>query len=184
MKINNTTLIDQLLKITEEVLTELKMLSEMSEKQLQYKTNSESWSAMECIEHLNRYGDFYIPEIQRCLNSNQAIKGEFEFKSGVLGNYFANMMKFDTSKKMKTMNSMNPVNSEIRLDVLNIFKTQQELTLRLLNEARHFNLNSIRTKISISNLIKLRLGDTFRFVIYHNQRHMKQALKSASHFKE
>ena len=40
-----------------------------------------------------------------------------------------------------------------------------------------------KTAISISKLIKLRLGDTFRVLIYHNERHIKQAeraIKEAS----
>ncbi|MEO9077333.1 MAG: DinB family protein, partial [Gelidibacter sp.] len=31
------------------------------------------------------------------------------------------------------------------------------------------------TAISISNLIKLKVGDTFRVVVYHNERHLVQA---------
>ena len=37
------------------------------------------------------------------------------------------------------------------------------------------NLTKVKTSITISNWIKLRLGDTFRFVIHHNLRHVVQA---------
>jgi hypothetical protein len=33
----------------------------------------------------------------------------------------------------------------------------------------------IKTSISISSFIKLRLGDTLRLVVYHNWRHLIQA---------
>ena len=39
------------------------------------------------------------------------------------------------------------------------------------------DLNKIKTAISISKWIKLKLGDTFRVVVYHNERHIKQANK-------
>ncbi|MFJ1440671.1 hypothetical protein ACILFQ_02000 [Capnocytophaga canimorsus] len=35
-------------------------------------------------------------------------------------------------------------------------------------------MTQLKTKISISRFLRLRLGDTLQFVVYHNQRHMKQ----------
>ncbi|WP_317044615.1 DinB family protein [Chryseobacterium geocarposphaerae] len=52
---------------------------------------------------------------------------------------------------------------------------QQEQMLDLLKNAQNVDLNKTKTGISISSLIRLKLGDTFRFVIYHNQRHVQQA---------
>jgi uncharacterized damage-inducible protein DinB len=46
----------------------------------------------------------------------------------------------------------------------------------LLQSAREVDLNRTKTAISITKLITLKLGDTFRFVITHNERHMAQAL--------
>jgi len=37
------------------------------------------------------------------------------------------------------------------------------------------DIGKTKTAISISKWIKLKLGDTLRVVIYHNQRHMAQA---------
>ena len=54
---------------------------------LNHKPSPQSWSALECLEHLNRYGDFYIPEISKRLNA--ATKEQAStFKSTWLGNYF------------------------------------------------------------------------------------------------
>ena len=39
------------------------------------------------------------------------------------------------------------------------------------------DLNKTKTAISISKLIKLKIGDTFRVVVYHNERHLIQAEK-------
>lgn len=45
--------------------------------------------------------------------------------------------------------------------------------------ARNKDLGKIKTSISISKWIKLKLGDTFRVIIYHNERHIVQANKIA-----
>jgi hypothetical protein len=72
---------------------------------------------------------------------------------------------------------MNPVYTSYNKDILETFLYQQEQMIQLLQAAQHINLNTTKTNISISTLIKLKLGDTFRFVINHNLRHMEQAKK-------
>jgi hypothetical protein len=32
---------------------------------LNYKPQEDQWSMLECLQHLNFYGDFYIPEIKQ-----------------------------------------------------------------------------------------------------------------------
>ena len=52
---------------------------------------------------------------------------------------------------------------------------QQRQILALLDQAKGVNLDQIKTGISLTKWIKIKLGDTFRVLIYHNQRHIKQA---------
>ncbi len=51
------------------------------------------------------------------------------------------------------------------------------MLLDVLDMSKKVNLTKTKTGISISKWLKLRLGDTFRVVIYHNQRHILQAKK-------
>ncbi len=186
MKIQAEVLVTDLMNRTKQLILEAEALKEKSEEQLNYKQHSESWSVLECLEHLNLYGRFYLPEIEKRITTfplRRGTEGEdvkycFDpvFKSGRLGNYFANsMLPKEKLNKMKTFKNMNPLNSKLDKKVIDEFISQQEQMLRLLEKSRKISLNKIRTAISISKLIKLKLGDTFRFVIYHNQRHMVQA---------
>jgi hypothetical protein len=135
---------------------------------------------MECIEHLNRYGRFYLPEIRQRLNSSSA-KPAKTFKSGWLGNYFAeSMLPKPGFKTMNTFKVMNPLNAALDRSDLEEFADQLVEMIGLLQLARSRNLNRIRTSISISKLIKLKLGDTLRVVIYHNERHLPQAKKASN----
>ncbi|MNY06764.1 DinB superfamily protein [compost metagenome] len=81
---------------------------------------------------------------------------------------------------MKTFQNMNPLNSQLDKRVIDEFVDQQNELLRLLETSRKVSLNKTRTSISISKWIRLKLGDTLRFVIYHNQRHMAQAFRLRS----
>ena len=77
--------------------------------------------------------------------------------------------------KMKTFKEMNPIHSQLDLSVIDEFIDQQQQMLRLLERGKTTDLTRTKVSISISKWIKLRLGDTFRFVIYHNMRHIQQA---------
>ncbi|MEY8759127.1 DinB family protein [Chryseobacterium tongliaoense] len=175
MKISSLQLISELKEITRQNIQYTETLLDKSENELNYRVSENSWSVLECFEHLNRYGNFYIPEIKkRILISDSAPKNTFS--PGILGNYFAKMMlPKEKLKTMKTVKEMNPIHSRLDKNVLNAFIEQQNQLSDLLERAKTIDLEKTKTGISISKLIKLKLGDTFRFVIYHNLRHIEQA---------
>jgi hypothetical protein len=175
MKINTSDLLTDLKQRTLDNQKRVKLMLQLGEERLNKRPAPESWSALECIEHLNYYGDFYLPEIaQRMAQSSYPPKAIF--KSGWLGNYFAkSLLPKEQLNAMKTFKSMDPMGSTLDSSVLSTFLQQQVETLSLLERAKDVDLNKTKTAISISKLIKLRLGDTFRVLIYHNQRHVMQA---------
>lgn len=178
MKTKAAELIADLIERTRQNLNKAEKLKQLPSYELNRKVSPESWSALECIEHLNRYGDFYLPELETRIKQSKHKPAE-EFKSSLLGNYFAEMMlPNEKMKKMKTFKLMNPIGSNLEISAIDKFINQQKKTLDLLNKARTVDLNRTKTSISISKWIKLKLGDTFRVVIYHNQRHLVQAGKS------
>ncbi len=170
-------LIEDLKHRTKQMIEELTELSALSLAALNHRNAPQSWSILECLAHLNLYGDFYIPEIENRIKTAQPSDNE-TFRSGWLGNYFAlSMLPGENGKlnKMKTFKSMNPIHKPLNAVVLDKFKSQQMELLRLLDLASLVDLGKVKTSISISKWIKLKLGDTLRVVIYHNQRHMLQA---------
>lgn len=179
MQINKDELLSQLISLTEQSITAVKKFKTLAIGQLNLKNAPEQWSILECIEHLNLYGDFYLPVIQQQL-LEVPHKGDVAvFKPGVIGNYFAGLMKTDNGKlkKMKSPKDKNPVNSSLSTTTLDRFLKQQQLLQSLLKQASAADLTKIKTAISLSKFIKLRLGDTLRFYVYHIERHIKQAEK-------
>lgn len=182
MKFNTSTLFDELIDYTKNHLNYLQEIDSLKLEQLQSRPRPNSWNALECVEHLNRYGDFYIPELKlRISNSKYAAKKYF--KSGILGNYFAKSM-LPSAKKIQTFKSMNPIGSNLDKEVISKCIMQQKEILSILNEARKVDLTKTKTAISISKIIKLRLGDTLRIVIYHNDRHFLQAKNAINNLSE
>ena len=177
MKTTTENLIADLLERTRQNLSAAEQFRNMEQETLNYKPAADSWSVLECFAHLNFYGDFYLPEIERRIDASKH-PAESNFKAGLLGDYFAKMMlPGEKIKRMKTLKSTNPNGSTLSKSTIEKFIQQQKKMEELLNSSRKVSLNKTRASISIAPMLKLKLGDIFRIVIYHNQRHIQQAYR-------
>jgi hypothetical protein len=174
MKLDQDKLLKNLKETTEANLQQANEWLKLEITKLNQKPDEKSWSMLECVEHLNRYSAFYLPEIARQLPKAKS-KSSNSFKSGWLGNYFAqSMLPKERLNKMKTFKSMNPAGSHLTKTVLEQFITDQEQLLELLEQAKAKDLTSVKTGITLTKFIRFKLGDTFRFYIFHNLRHVEQ----------
>lgn len=171
------TLLEQLQTDVREILLQTQQLQHLPHSVLTHVPAPGKWSVVQVLEHLNFYSRHYIFVIEQELHLHQT-KQEVKFKPGWLGNYFTNLMKpgADNSifKKMKSPKSALPsVQPDVKL-TMDEFLGHQYHLLNLLQVAKTADLNSIRIPTSLSKLIALKLGDTFRFFVAHEQRHFVQ----------
>lgn len=145
---------------------------------LAYSPDPGRWSVVQVLEHLNAYNRYYLPVMEKELSVTSHDTNAW-FTSGYWGEKFTKMMKpanvYEVKNKMKTQKKMAFPNSLNVETVLKEFIAGQDKLLQLLELAAGKDLEKIRIPISISKLVRLRLGDTFRFLIAHEQRHMVQA---------
>jgi hypothetical protein len=128
-------------------------------------------------------GQFYVDEIEKQFSETnpESVQVDANFKPGLWGNYATNSMKPSSSgkirNKMKTMKRMEPGRSNIDVEQLltRFIKYQDDIRV-LIDKSRFYDLNKIKIKSSIGRIIQFNLGNAFRFVIAHNQRHIQQAL--------
>ena len=176
-------LIQTLIQQTRQIITEVEKLKTYDLKTLKFRENESSWSMLECLEHLNLYGDFYLPQIENNIKKSNT-KADHEFKNGFLGNYFSkSMLPNEKFTKMKTFKSKNPLHAKLDIGIIDRFIKQQTKLLELLNQARNVSLNKVKVQTSISSLIRLKLGDTFQFFINHVIRHLSQIKRIKSTMK-
>ncbi len=174
MRISKKELLGDLKERTTLIQKEATTLKNLPSSILHWNPRRDAWNIVQCIEHLNRYGYFYIPELESKIQSAKQA-GNHIFRSGLLGNYFAkSMLPKENLYKMSTFKNMNPINSPIQSEVIDTFINQQNQILDILSSAEQIDLNTTKTTISISKWINLKIGDTLRILIYHNQRHMVQ----------
>lgn len=133
------------------------------------------WSVLECVKHLNLYAEFYIEAIRNAIDNSKFKQPAQEFKSGWLGNYFANSMLPGKGVKMKTFKDKDPSLTTVSSKDLDEFIRYQKELITLIDRAKSIDIGKTKTPISISTWITLKLGDTLRFYINHQKRHMAQA---------
>jgi hypothetical protein len=180
MKYKSLELLKQLEDQVHEHISFVNSLKALSQEILNNRPHEESWNILECLQHLNLYGNFYLPEITKKM-ADSKFGFNADFKTGFLGNYFAtSILPNDNKKRMKTFQKMDPKHLILTTDVITVFLEQQNRLLNLLDRARSTDLTKIHIKLSFCSWIQLRLGDIFRFVIYHNTRHIVQIKKILS----
>lgn len=145
----------------------------LTDAQLNFKPDADKWSVLQCIEHLNRYSEYYLKVMDTKL-SKASEKGTEEVKRSWFGNMSIKSIHPDNRKKSKTLGRLNPAVSEVNRQVLQDFIAHQKNLLRLMTKAEKYSLNSIKIPADVFKLLKLRLGECFEFVIVHQQRHILQ----------
>lgn len=159
----------------------------LGENQMKWRPSNDSWNIQEVLSHLNSYSSYYhqlfIDKIQNTKYSS--IKESFV--PSPLGRSAWKSMKLgrlnNIKRKFRAPKNLNPSISPELIDLdpmVNFVKNQQEL-ITILTAAEKVNLKKVKIPISISKMVRLRLGDALMFVIYHNERHIQQVKNILAH---
>ncbi len=147
---------------------------------LNFKPSKGNWSVLECIEHLNLVFEWYLPQLKRkVLRKN--IKMATSYTTGFFGDRMVNSMEpkdGEIKYPMKTFRNMEPERSKRnKKDVIEQFKTYMNEFDQFIETSKDFDLGSIRIKSAIGNILRFKLGDCYRFLLAHNERHLLQCKK-------
>jgi DinB superfamily len=175
--INSNEILQNLQDDVRQIIFQANQLVNLPTSLLEMQPAPEKWSVAQVLEHLNHYARFYIVNVENKLNHHQT-KSVDCFSPSWLGNYFTRLMKPSSdatiSKKMKSPKSALPTTQPDAASMISEFVSHQHHLLNLLHIAASANLNTIRIPTSLSKWITLKLGDTFRFFIAHEERHFVQ----------
>jgi uncharacterized damage-inducible protein DinB len=173
---NSARLLDTLQADVRQTILELTRLRQLPAATLQQQPAPGKWSVAQVLDHLNGYGTYYLPALEHSLQ--EAGPARENYKPGWLGNYFTKMMQPGAdgvvAKKMKAPKGYRPDAAQDSMHNIGIATAQQQQLLQLLETARSKDIAQVRIPISISKLLTLKAGDTFRFLVAHQNRHFLQ----------
>ena len=175
---------DLLEEIKASTLTSIELVKKklvyLNKEQLSWRPNDISWSIEEVIAHLNEYAKFYHTAFNEKIDKTKFRTPVEEFISSPLGRSAWKSMKLgnanNVKRKFKAMRSYNPQLDPSLIKENGIEIIQNELTelLSIIEKAETVSLRRVKIPISISKIIRVRLGDALMFVVYHNERHFQQ----------
>lgn len=176
-------LLEQLATDVEQTIAQAQTLQQLDGSHLS-SAPSGKWNVLQVLYHLNSYNSYYLPHIALAIAQGSNVPYSASFKPGLLGNYFVATMLPASNGAVK--NAMKAPADHVAgagyndISAITTFIEGQENLLQLLRQARNVNMTRIKVPISISRFIKIRLGDTFRFLIAHQQRHFLQIKNTLS----
>jgi hypothetical protein len=175
-------LTQDLLDRNESCIAQAEQLCALSWEALCAQPAPGKWSAAECLQHLQKYHDYYVPLVQASLvDSNLWPTHDTVYRATWAGDWFATSMLANAEGKLKKMKSpynKRPVLAGITATIPQDFMQQLVLLKELCGRADKYNLNKKCVAVAIFPLVKISVGDGLRLVIYHNQRHLAQALRA------
>lgn len=175
-KYKSTELLDQLQSDVRRLLVIVTRLQQEDPGYLMEQPAPGKWTVIQALEHLNSYNRYYLPALAGSLEQDK--RNTAFFNPGWLGNYFTKLMEPSPDgiikNKMKSPKDHRPAAFLDPVPVLATFIKDQYVLLDLLEKAKAKNIGRIRVPVSLSRFIRLKAGDTFRFLVAHEQRHFLQ----------
>ena len=154
----------------------LRIFSSLSEKQLNWKSGPESWSAGECISHIVKSNDLYLNKIENILSSfSSSQEKDFLYKQSFIGKLIAKGVDPAYVRKSKTFKVFFPDASEIHKDIIDEYVQSSKRFIELVGRMRNLDLKRIKLSLPVNKLIRLNLGDPLIIIPKHDERHLNQA---------
>jgi uncharacterized damage-inducible protein DinB len=189
-KMTTGLLFNELEKITNEnIQTIEEKFTHLSNDQLNWKPRQDYWNIREVFAHLYEFAKYYHSAFSKKIDTTRFVEPTENFVSSPLGKSMWSAMKLGNAKnvkrKMKSHKLYNPtiVPSIVTETVVQDLLTSQHELLKIINRAKGINIRKAKIKLANNNVIKFRIGDALLYVIYHNQRHIQQAINLLQHSK-
>ena len=136
------------------------------------------WSMLQCIEHMSLASQLYNENITAKLNNGQLQPAKATYKGHWKGRIFAKMNApkpdGEIPMKLKTFKFMEPPVTLDGEQVINQFYSVHQTMIALIDESRAVNIDRVKVATALGNMVKLRLGEAYRFLLAHTQRHVVQ----------
>ena len=151
----------------------------LTDAQLNWRPNPESWSVAECLKHLNVSVGHTLPAFDRAIAEGRA-KGKTSagpFQYGWFSRWMVASMEPPPKRRVGTFKIFSlPAGATYRgAELLPEFRAIRDELARRVRESDGLDLAKVRVVSPVNRLLRLPLGAYFAFVIAHDRRHLWQA---------
>ncbi len=157
----------------------------LTEDQLLYRPDLESWSIAHCFDHLRVVNDLYAwrlrPAIERARGRGRT--GGEPLRLSWLGRLFFRELHPTTTRRHRAQKVFRPDERPPAASWRHFLAGQPTL-LGILREAAELPVNHIRVASPVAPFLRFTLGDALAMLVVHEQRHLGQAqrVRADEHF--
>ncbi len=178
MKLNKTEVSQQVLHEITEANEQVRRLQQQPIEALRYRPRPDAWSALDCVEHMNLFYDDYLPRVETAVQGG-GLSTRKTYSPGFFGKMMINSLRPQQGKrrmKIKTFKKMTPTTDDKPAEPMfaAFFKHHAQLE-ELLAQAAPLNWNRVKVASAIGPILRFKLGDCFRIMLAHTERHLLQA---------
>ena len=186
MKLNKHEVTRQVRREVAEANEQVRHLQQQPTDTLRRRPRPDAWSALDCIEHMNLFYDDYLPRVEAAVKQAAPSKKP-TYSPGFFGQKMIDSLRPQRGKrrmKVKTFKKMTPAtDNQAPEAVFGAFFRHHAHLEDLLSRAAGLNWNRTKVTSAIGPILRFRLGDCFRLLLAHTERHLLQAQQAVKNEK-
>ncbi|MFZ7113958.1 MAG: DinB family protein [Bacteroidota bacterium] len=163
-------------KLSEITATVENEFGNLTEEKLNYKSNPDSWSIAQCIEHLIISNSKYFAAFEAVLSEKH--KMTFWERNNPLTKYTGKQMIKTLGpvviKKFQAPKLFLPSRSTIKTSIIKDFIEHQEKLCSLFKKLNTPQFEKIVITSPVAALLTLNLSDAMEIIVAHEERHLMQ----------
>jgi len=133
-----------------------------------------SWSAAECLAHLNISSQLFLPVLREALERARRSRKRGTPRMDLFGRVLAWFLEPPIRRKVRTSAPFVPKSTRAKADAFGEFAGLQEQLIDLLGEARDADLR-VKIVSPFDKRVRYNILSAFRIVAAHERRHLWQA---------
>ena len=149
----------------------------LSERQLNWQPNAESWSVGLCLEHLIKTNDEMLGAVESHISGahKKTVFERLALGSNFFGNYVLKAVQPENKSKLKAPKAFQPAASSVATDIVDRFIANQERIIELMRASDKLDLEKTIITSPAASFVTYSLFNAYKIVVTHERRHFRQA---------
>lgn len=172
---------DLLIELEENVLEARDVAGGLSGDELRRRPGPDAWSVAECLDHLVRTGEAYLPALDRALARarGEGLRSDGPFSRGFLGRWLVRGMEPPPSLEVPAPAAFRPdLPEEVSAgegNPLERFREHQEELADRVREADGLDLEAVKVPPPVLSFLRINVYAALAYLAAHQRRHLWQA---------
>ncbi len=148
-------------------------------RQLNWKPTVSTWSVGQCFDHLVTANTAYFPTFQTILRGEKVSTfwERLPWYPSLWGKVLLKAFDPESPRRLKAPKVFRPSAGNIDAAVIDRFVEQQHQFARYMDAMKDMDLERVIISSPVTSLVTYSLLDTYRMLIMHERRHIRQATK-------